>query len=298
MKKLLALSMVILMFAMMLVPSFAGTIQEEDLQNVKFEIKKANTAWNADGVISDGEYYKVDAKNTWFSAACADDANDDYAKNFNPDFYMSWDDNYVYFASVYTVRNHSNEWDDDPASMWYSGAMQMNFSEPNEDELEYRLEYGVGLSSVTGNLIDTVWADAMGSGYTASANNDFHITNANNVLTYEIRTPWSSFLANPAVSEGAGFGLCVVWSIGEAQDYIHTQLASGCTGFGKNTTNFAQVTLAAAPEIVTEAETEAPAVDAPVVETPAAQTADIAGIAVLAAVIAITGAAIVSKKRA
>ena len=299
MKKLLALAMVILMFAMMLVPSFAGTIQEEDFQNIKFEIKKANTAWNPDGVLSEGEYYKVDSKPTWYSSACADDANDDYAKNLCPDFYMSWDENYVYFASVLTVRNHNNEWDDDPGSMWYSGAVQMNYSEPNEDEPEYRLEYGIGLSSATGNLIDTVWADAMGSGYTASANKDFYITNASNLITYEVRTPWSSFLANPAVAVGSGFGMCIVWSVGEAQDYIHAQLASGCTGFGKHAEYFAQVTLAAAPEIVTEApETEAPAVDAPVVETPAAQTADIAGIAVLAVVIAVTGAAIVSKKRA
>lgn len=298
MKKLLALSLMAIMLVMLAVPTFAGTVQEEDFQNIKFEIKKANTAWAGDGVLSEGEYYKVESKPTWYSSASADDANDDYAKNLCPEFYMSWDENYVYFASVYTVRKHDCAWDGNEPSMWYSGAVQMNYSEPNEDEPEYRLEYGIGLSSDTGNLLDTVWADAMGSGYTASANKDFFIKNDNNTLTYEVRTPWNAFLANPSVAVGSGFGMCIVWSVGEGQDYIHAQLASGCTGFGKHAEYFAQVTLAAAPEIVTEApETEAPAADAPVVETPAAQTADIAGIAVLAAVVALAGVAVVSKKR-
>ncbi len=302
MKKLLALSIMAIMLVMLVVPSFAGTIQEEDFMNVKFEIKKANTAWKPDGVLSEGEYYKVDAPNTWFSSACADDANDDYAKNFNPDFYMSWDENYVYFASVYTVRNHNNEWDGNEPSMWFSGAIQMNYSEYGTDDDETFLEYGIGLSSATGALLDTVWRDSMGSGYTAGANKDFFIVNNNNTLTVEVRTPFNAFLSDPKVSVGSGIGMAVVWSIGVEQDYIHTQLASGCTGFGKHATYHAQVKLAAAPEVVTEAPvTEAPAVDAEapvvVVTTPAAQTADIAGIAILAAVVALVGVAVVSKKR-
>ncbi len=301
MKKLLALSMVVMMLAMLVIPSFAAFVQEEDLLNVKFEIKKANTAWKADGVISEGEYYKVATKPTWFSAATADEANLTYAKELQPEVWMSWDDTYVYFASVYTVKNHDNKWDGNEPSMWFSGCIQMNYAEPMQEDPGFRLEYGIGLSSDTGALLDTVWADGMGSGYTASANKDFIVTNSSNLLTYEVRTPWNTFLANPAVAVGSSFGACFVWSVGEDQDYQHAQLASGCTGdSGKNAGNFAQVSLAAAPEVVTEAPaTEAPAVDdAPVVVTPpAAQTADIAGIAILAAVVALAGVAVVSKKR-
>lgn len=299
MKKLLALSMVVLMFAMLVIPSFAAFVQEEDLLNIKFEIKKANTAWAADGVLSEGEYYKVETKPTWFSAATADEANLDYCKTLQPEVWMSWDDKYVYFASVYTVKVHDNNWDADPGSMWYSGAIQMNYAEPMQSDPTYRLEYGVGLSSDTSALLYFPWSDSMGSGYDALASKDFIITNASNLLTYEVRTPWSTFLANPAVAVGSNFGMCIVWSVGVDQDYQHAQLASGCTGdSGKNAGNFAQLTLAAAPEVVTEAPvTEAPAVDAPVVDTPAAQTADIAGIAILAAVVALVGVAVVSKKR-
>ncbi len=296
MKKLLALSMVVLMFAMLVIPTFAGTVENEVL-NPAFEIKKANTAWAADGVISEGEYYKVEAPNTWFSSACADDANDDYAKNLMPDFYMSWDDTYVYWASQYTVKAHDNNWDADPNSMWYSGAVQLNYANAMAavDDPNDRLEYGIGLSSDTGALLTTVapgnW-DGLHE-YDAAAGKDFTITNASNLLTYEVRTPWSVFLDGTAAI-GTTFGACYVWSTGVDQDYVHTQLARGCTGFGKDATAFAQVTLAAAPEIVTEA----PVVEeAPAEEAPAAQTADMVGIAVLAAVIALAGAAVVSKKR-
>jgi len=298
MKKFFMLALTAILAITLVVPSFASFIAEEDLGNVKFEIQKATTAWAGDGVISDGEYYKVEAKPTWYSSACADDANDAYAKALCPVFYMSWDENYVYFASTVTVRLHDDAWDDDPGSMWYSGAVQMNYSEPNQTEPETRLEYGVGLSSVTGNLLTFDWADALGSGYDALANKDFFIVNNSNVVTYEVRTPWSTFLAAPAVAEGSGFGACFVWSIGQAQDYIHVQLAEGCTGAGKHAENFAQVTLAAAPVVVTEAATEAAAVDAaPATTTAAAQTADFAGIAVFASVIALAGIVVASKKR-
>ena len=47
-----------------------------------------------------------------------------------------------------------------------------------------------------------------------------------------------------------------MWSIGEGQDYVHLQLAEGCTGNGKHAENFAQVTLGpaqAAAEVSTVA---------------------------------------------
>ncbi len=224
-------------------------IQEEDFQNVKFEVKKANTAWNGDGVISDGEYYRIESKNTWFSCFSYDGRNNNYAKNLMPEIYMSWDEDYIYWASVVTVKNHDCAWDADPASMWNSGCVQMNYSEPNQTEPLSRLEYGVALSSVTGNHLTNNWADAIGSGYDASENNDFFIVNDSNTLTYEVRTPWSAFLADPSVAAGDGLGACFVWSVGEGQDFIHTQLASGCTGFGKNAENFAQLTLVEPVEI-------------------------------------------------
>lgn len=302
MKKLLALAIMAILVVTLVVPSFAALVPvlfkaEEDLLNVKFDVQKATTAWKGDGVITDGEYYKIAAKNTWFSAAAALDTNVDYAKNLMPEFYMSWDESYVYLASVVTVKVHENKWDADPGSMWQSGAMQINYAEPLQADPLYRLEYGVGLSSDTKALLTFNWADGMGSAYDASAGKDFFIVNNNNVVTYEVRTPWTSFLAKPAVAEGSTFGACYVWSVGTGIDYIHTQLASGCTGTpGKVAGNFAQLKLAAAPAATT---TAAPATAAPTdtATAPAAQTADVAGIAVFAAIIALAGVAFASKKR-
>jgi hypothetical protein len=297
MKRLLVLTIMAILLVTLVVPSFAAYIAEEDLLNVKFDVPKATTAWKGDGVISDGEYYKIEAKNTWFSAVAALDTNLDSAKNLMPEIYMSWDETYVYFASVYTVKVHECKWDADLGNMWQSGAMQINYAEPLQTDPTYRLEYGVALSSDTGALLTVNWADAMGSGYDASANKDFFVVNNSNKLTYEVRTPWTTFLAKPSVAEGTTFGASYIWSIGTGTDYIHTQLASGCSGDPqKNAGNFAQLKLVAAPVV----ETAAPETDAAAAATDtaaAAQTADAAGIAVFAALIALAGVAITTKKR-
>lgn len=298
MKKILALTMVIFMLAMMAIPMSAIEIAAEDLNNIKFEIKKANTAWKADGTISDGEYYLVETKPTWFSAAAALEENGEYAKGLQPPVYMSWDDGFVYFATVVTVREFNNEYDADPTGMWQACAMQMNFSMPDETLPEQRLEYGIALSSATKTLLSTVWGDAMGSGFVPAANTDFIVTADGNKLTYECRTPWSSFLTDPAVKVGSKFGTCVVWAVGSGTDYIHAQLAQGCTGFGKHAEMFAQVTLADAPVVETSAPETVPETTAPAgTTTPAApQTADIFGVVALVTMIAAAGV-VISKKR-
>ena len=55
--------------------------------------------------------------------------------------------------------------------MWYSGAVQFNYANFDEVASEYRLEYGVGLSSDTGDMLYTVWADGAGTGFTPSEEN-------------------------------------------------------------------------------------------------------------------------------
>ena len=95
---------------------------EEAFGEVKFSIGKQTAAWNADGTISDGEYYKVPIKAEWLSYAINDtdtDAGLAYAKATTPELYMSWDETYVYTATRYEVtEGHENLWDGDPASMW------------------------------------------------------------------------------------------------------------------------------------------------------------------------------------
>ena len=253
MKKLTTVLLACLMIVSLAVVASAYWEPEEAFGEVKFTIGKQTTAWNADGKISDGEYYKVDIDPTWLSYAINDndtDAGLEYAKSVTPELYMSWDESNIYCATVYTVtKGHENLWDGDPASMWYSGAVQFNYANFDEVASEYRLEYGVGLSSETGDTLYTVWADGAGTGFEPNADNA-KVWLDGNTLTYETKVAWEDFADedNTAGKEGLGFNFCLVWSIGEGQDYVHIQLAEGCTGNGKHAENFAQVTLGPAQE--------------------------------------------------
>lgn len=306
MKKHLALLLTALMICLMAVPVFAGAEREVDVGEVKFGIMRATKEWKADGVIDEGEYYEIPLKDTWLSYAWNDiDENaETLSKSMEPKLYMSWDDKYVYTATVYKVSKFFNEYGADPGSMWIAACIQNNFALKVDDVLgpENRLEYGIGLTSDTNELISFVWADASDGaaiGWVPEAGADFTVTHSNNVLTYEARTPWEAFLGFTP-KEGDVFGYCIVWAGGNDYDqYVHAQLASGCTGFGKDAFSFAQVTLEAAPVVETEppaVEEPAPADDAPAV-TPAPKTADTFAVVVFAAVATAAGAVVVSKKR-
>jgi hypothetical protein len=303
MKKYLALLLTALMISLLAIPAFAGAQDEVDMGNVAFAIKKANQPWKADGVINEGEYYEVPMKDTWFSYAWNDltDNAEGLAKGMEQKLYMSWDDTYVYTATVYKVSKFYNEYGDDPGNIWQACAIQNNFA-PKADDVtikENRLEYGLSLTSDTNELVSVVWADTSdGNTGWAPTTDDFIVKNNNNVLTYEARTPWTAFLA-AAPKVGDVFGYCIVWAGGpEYSEYIHAQLASGCTGNqGKNAYNFAQVTLEDAPVV----ETEPPAVEETPVETPAEkpapQTADALAVVVFAALVTAGGAIVLTKKR-
>jgi hypothetical protein len=254
MKKLTALLVAGLMVSSLAVTANAYWEPEEAFQEVKFTIGKQTVAWNPDGTITDGEYYKVEIDPTWISYAINDndtDAGLEYAKSITPELYMSWDESNIYCATRYEVpKGHENLWDGDPGSMWYSGAVQFNYANFDEVASEYRLEYGVGLSSDTGDTLYTVWADGAGTGFTPSEENA-KVWLDGNTLTYETKVAWEDFADedNTAGKEGLGFNFCLVWSVGKGQDYVHIQLAEGCTGNGKHAENFAQVTLGGPIEV-------------------------------------------------
>ena len=247
MKKITALAVACMMILTLAVSASAFFEAEEAFGEVKFNIGKQTVAWAADGTITDGEYYQVAIDPTWLSYAINDNNTDEdlaYAKSVTPELYMSWDETYIYAATRYTeTRGHDNAWDDDPASMWYSGAVQFNYANFDEVASEYRLEYGVGLTN-SGNTIYTVWADGCGSGYQPSEE-DAKVFKDGDTILYETRVPWEAFADedNTGGKEGLGFNTTFVWSIGAGQDYIHIQLAEGCTGNGKHAENMAQVTL-------------------------------------------------------
>lgn len=298
MKKVFSLILASLLVAGMAVASSAGYQAEEDLQNIKFDIHKINGTWTPDGEWSDGEYAEVAHETTWMSAAVADDANLDAAKNLDYKLGMSYDDQYVYgYVQFVDPNGYSCTWDADPSSLWYSGALQINYSDADESG-DQRLEYGIGMSSDTGAKLNNTWADYLGSGYVAE-DADWYCDVDGDTVTYEFRTPFSAFSDSVKGAEGEQIKFCLVISWGNDQDYIHSQLASGCTGDpGKAADNFAVITLGDQIVVETEApETEADVVDAAAAETTteAPKTFDAGIIAAVAAIVSAAGYAI-SKK--
>lgn len=250
MKKLTAIILCALLLVAMAIPAFAATEAKADgyVDNPAFEVKKATTAWKADGVMSDGEYYKIDVQKTWISGAWADESMEDACLNLDFTLAMSWDESYIYtFITFVDPDGHSNTCDADPGSMWQQGAVQLNFADVDCSG-DQRLEYGIGKSSDTGDLISTVWADYLSSGYAVTG--DFGVTVDGSTVTYEARTPYSAF-TETAAATGVQYGVCYVIAWGADTSHLHTQLATGCTGFGKDAGAFAHITLADAPVVYT-----------------------------------------------
>ena len=296
MKKVFSLVLAGLLVVGMAVASSAS-IEEEDRGNISFDIHRINGTWTPDGEWSDGEYAEVDVKNTWISAACNDEANDETAKNLDFKLGMSYDDNYVYgFVQFVDPNGHDNAWDDDAGSMWYSGAMQINYSDVDETG-DQRLEYGIGVTN-SGKKINNTWGDYLGGGF-ETADGDWTCVVDDDTITYEFRTPFSAFSDTVKGKEGDQIGVCYVISWGNEQDYAHTQLASGCTGWGKVAENYAKVTLGDQIVVETAApETEAPeVVDAAAASTTteAPKTFDAGIIAAVAAIVSAAGYAIAKK---
>ncbi len=294
MKKTLSLILAAMLVAAMGITATAGNVAEEDRGNIKFGIKGiADTVeWTPDGEWTEGEYGEIDVKKSWISTAVNDDANADAAMNLDFKLGMSWDSEYIYgYVEFEDANGYNNTWGADPSSMWYSGALQINWAEADAVDSD-RLEYGIGLTSDSEEKITNVWAE---KNYAASAD-DFEAFVDGDHIIYEFRTPVAGF-SEVAAKEGSTYGFCLVISWGNDQDYIHTQLASGCTGdAGKQAGNFAKVTLEEAMVVETEPETvEAVADEAPAADA-APQTFDAGIVAAVAAIVSAAGYA-VSKKR-
>ena len=294
MKKVFSLVLAGLLVVGMAVATSAS-IEEEDRGNISFDIHRINATWTPDGEWSDGEYAPVDVQNTWISAATNDEANLDAAKNLDFKLGMSYDDTYVYgYVQFVDANGHDNAWDDEPGSMWYSGALQINFSDADEAG-DQRLEYGIGLTN-NGKKITNTWGDYLGGGF-ESADADWTCDVDGDTVTYEFRTPFSAFSDSVKGKEGDKLGFCLVISWGNEQDYIHTQLASGCTGDpGKAADNYAKVTLGDQIVVETEPEVVETVADTAAAETTEApKTFDAGIIAAVAAIVSAAGYAI-SKK--
>jgi hypothetical protein len=293
MKKTLSLIMAgLLTVAMAVTASAAGNSPEADRGNIKFGVKgiAETVEWTADGEWTEGEYAEIEWKRSWISAAWNLDDEAEQCQNLDFKLGMSWDADYLYtYVEFEDPNGHENAMDDNLGNIWQPGAIQMNVAEV-DSEGDQRLEYGVALSSVTGNKLSNVWADYMGSGY-AVPESDYEVVVDGDTVIYEIRTPFETFSAVDA-KEGAQYGYCLVISWGNGTDHAHTQLAAGCTGdAGKAAQYFADITLEEAIVVETEPET----VVEEVVADAAPATFDAGIVAAVAAIVSAAGYAL-SKK--
>ena len=249
----------------------ASFVQEEDLGKVAFDIGHIQTEWTPDGVWTDGEYTRIERKTSWLSAYVYDEANMDTARNLEFALGLSWDEEYVYtFVQFVDPDGHVCPMDADISYLWAAGCMQICYADAGNTGRD-RLEYAIGTSSETGNLLFNCYSDYLNTGYMSESGTDaccsVNVTEDGDLVTYEFRTPFTAF-STVAPQAGNTYGLCYVISWGNSTladngslnwKVLQTQLASGCTGSsGKAAQNFAKFTLVdsteydAAVEIATD----------------------------------------------
>ena len=230
----------------------ATAVQEEDLGKIAFDIGHIQTEWTPDGVLTEGEYTRIERKTSWLSATTSDDTWLETARNLEFDLGLSWDAEYVYTFVQFTDPNgHVSAADNDPSMMWATGCLQVCYSDADKTGHD-RMEYGIARSSETGKYVSHLWENYLGVYYLPEEDKDVLCTVDGDVVTYEFRTPFTAF-STLEPQTGNTYGLCYVISWGNCiitedgsinGDFQHTQLASGCTGLsGKAAQNFAKFTL-------------------------------------------------------
>ena len=300
MKKFGAIALSAAILSAMAVSASAAYIEQAaDPATITFTIPQGYTAWAADGVISEGEYAKIDVKPEWISIAAASDEAAATAIQLPIALYMSYDANYVYVACTTAADQFVCDVDEsNEGNMWAAHAIQLSFANIDATDSAERVELGYALSTLTGGLHAVSWFDPMGIAYDPDDAGDYTVVKTGNSLVYEMRVPFAAFEEKNLV-EGDKFLGSVIWAMGTSEDggsdaYVHEQLGYGVSGDpGKDPTGHATITLGAALEapVVDEPATDAPATDAP----EASATAD-AGIVAAAAVMAVAAGVVLSKK--
>ncbi|GHU37898.1 hypothetical protein FACS1894105_10840 [Clostridia bacterium] len=128
-------------------------------------------------------------------------------------------------------------------------------------------------NTISSSLVESANELALDPAWRWDNGTDIAITNADGKLTYEIRTPHALYSENASVKVGDKIRANIVFMVNGTNStlgggWMNFEIPGGLSaGKGQNGDMFAEITLVAAPEPVTEAPTEAPteaATDAPV----------------------------------
>lgn len=205
--------------------------------NVNVDIEYAESAPSVNGKIASGEYgQKIHRYSSVKSQFNTD--HDDY-KDWDVDFYMTWDESYLYMAwDVMTDVvgfmpeqdfSYDGAWgDDDYGFMWMYSAVQFRivrgvpkYGQTNYQTSTYSGDYlDVGFASTSNNNdIISVWCTPLGIDYAGiNAKNWSFAVNRNNSTgktTYEVAVPWSAIGVVPADGNIIG----VTYAVGAQEDY-------------------------------------------------------------------------------
>ncbi|MCL2814466.1 MAG: hypothetical protein FWD23_07690 [Oscillospiraceae bacterium] len=286
MKKIIAVLLAAFLLSVpVLAIDFGANDENEGGPGVFYTFQKYYEKPVIDGKLDEYGYVKIDVQPGDISYEYGDDDERkvwSYGLKF--DLYASYDEEYLYFfhsLEADSEARYYNEMDDGDGSIWQRSCIQVSVANVG-DEGGDRLEIGLGKNNFgNGDLQFVAWAqypDAKAD-FEAVGGTDFQIVRDGKKLNYEVRIPVSSFYSGDKFAEGGKLRWNVVMAQGDEalSEHIHTQIASGCTGNGKNAQYFAEITLGGAmagppaPEEPVAAPEEQPAAAAP--EQPAAPAA-------------------------
>lgn len=249
MKKIIAFILVAILFAM---PVLAGWEEDANIGNVKFTIQKGAVAPVLDGNLDWG-YTKIpytagDLSYAWDDATIAEEG-ETIAKGLDFNVYATYDANNLYIFIKADDRYYFNEYEDGDGNAWQGSGVQVSAAAQNDSGTD-RLEYGIWRMSTGGALGAVVWGQHPNAKaeFTPEANKNYAVRQDAGYLWYETVIPFNTFLDKDTVADGdvVAFNVVIVQSHPDNPGYIHTQLASGCTGNGKTAENLARITLGGA----------------------------------------------------
>jgi hypothetical protein len=272
MKKILSLALGATLVASLAVSASAAAMNGANAKTVKAEVKAAAETPVMDGKIGEYEYAKI---NTPVADLVI---SDEKAKDVGFDLYLAYDKDYLYYAIKTTHEAHKNENDKDMTTIWNSDGIQVSGAKAKPASATDRGEIGYALSSTSGKVLYNTWADALKSGFKASAD-DVKIVIDGKTAIYEGKVP-AKFFGEDALEKGDSFkaSFMVNTLIGGTRYYVEWGTGVGST---KDANAHATITLG---DAIVLPKKEAP------------KTADATSVAVLALAASLAAGYVVAKK--
>lgn len=262
MKKILTLVTALVMLLTLTTSVFAADFEHKDSGSIGgFNVDFKQKSPEMDGVIGDGEYYKIDLSDiskyynfSWGATVAANNKNivndlKDYAKN-KLDVYSCWDGKYFYLAFVADAP--MGEYNCSPSTDVYlfrGWCMQVSVNTIDASGTS-KNEVGIGVDENDGTMRATSWA---GNNISLVANKDYAAVwnRETEKITYEIRIDLAKALGLTADNDARflmAFCLCMGDGV-EANDNGTRQIEF-CGGICSSKTANTQgvMTLKGAPE--------------------------------------------------